>query len=933
MKRTFYSFIYLFCSLFSIIPATAKDQAQSLAGIWHFALDKDNRGITEQWFKKTLQTSIALPGSCEQRGFGIKTTEPAIGRLTRIIHYEGKAWYQREFTIPKHWNGKRIELMLERCHWESNVWIDGNFYGMQNSLSVPHLYDLGSLKPGKHTLTICIDNTYKIPIGTWVHALTEDTQGNWNGIIGKIEIRATDPVWIEQTQVYQNRLAIKIGNHTGSSIQATLQQKSYTIPNGDTTIILPFHAATKLWDEFSPHINQLQLFLKAGKYSDFKTVNYACRQLATSNKQFTVNGRPTIMRGAVDECVYPLTGYPPMKTKEWLRVLKICKSYGLNYLRFHSWCPPEAAFQAADKLGFFFQVELPLWTMDAPHFGDDPERDKFITDELEKILNTYGNHPSFAFMAMGNESAGALDRLVTKGRAQDPRHLYRCENGDTQEKGDYYETGQRGIAGPRTNWNRWSSSGWIAGSDKKDSSSPTGAPVPTLSHEIGQWAMYPDFDEINKYTGTLRAYNYESYRLSLQSHNMLEQDKIFAKASGLFSVQLYKEEIEASLRTFPHGGFQLLEARDYPGQGTAIVGWLNAFWNSKGLITPKEFRHFCAPTVSLLQMTKRIYKTNERFNALAEMANYGPQTLYVKPKWTIQNEAGHVIASGILPNIKAQTGKITSLGEIDTHLPALNTATRLTVKLNIGKTSNSWNIWVYPSQPAQQPTDIHIAYEYNDETRAALKRGEKVLLFSDPTKGLYKINHSMFQPDSIRLFKVKKGQNALEGSFLPAFWNLRLFNQIGTLSILCDPHHPALKGFPTENHSDWQWADLLGNYTAAESFRTAGAPPAYCDQMEKEWGDVKNRAKAIVLNDTPKNFRPIVQVIDNYERNYKLGLIFETRVGKGKLLVCAMDLNTDSTKRPAAQQLKRSLLDYMSGKQFNPTFELSEDLLEKILTY
>ena len=534
---------------------------------------------------------------------------------------------------------------------------------------------------------------------------------------------------------------------------------------------------------------------------------------------------------------------------------------------------------------------------------------------------------------MGNESGGALDELVAKGRAQDTRHLYRCENGDTQEKGDYYETGQRGIAGPRTNWNRWSSSGWIAGGEKNDKPSTTGAPVPTLSHEIGQWAMYPDFDEIHKYTGTLRAYNYENYRRSLESNQMLEQNKTFAKASGLFSVQLYKEEIEASLRTYPHGGFQLLEARDYPGQGTAIVGWLNAFWGSKGLIKPQEFRHFCAPTVALLQMTKRIYTTNENFNALAELANYGSEAPEVTPKWTIRNEKGRVIASGELQNIKAETGKITSLGEISTPLSSLNAATCLTVKLEAGKASNCWNIWVYPSQTDKQTENIHIAYEYNDETRAALKRGEKVLLFSNPTKGLYPIKHSMFQPDSIRLFKVKKGQNALAGSFLPAFWNLRLFNQIGTLSILCDPHHPALKEFPTDNHSDWQWADLLGNYTAAESFRTAGAPAEYCDQMEKAWGDVKNRAKAIVLNDTPKDFHPIVQVIDNYERNYKLGLIFETRVGKGKLLVCAMDLNTDSTKRPAAQQLKKSLLNYMEGKQFNPAFELSEDLLEKVLTY
>ncbi|MEI6647476.1 MAG: cellulase family glycosylhydrolase [bacterium] len=339
----------------------------SLAGQWQFRLDSKAEGVASEWFKTSLPESIELPGSTEQRGFGVKATQPTIGKLTRVISYEGPAWYQREITVPAAWKGKRVELFFERCHWETTTWVDGQKIGMQNSLCVPHIHDLGMLSPGKHRLTICVDNTYKINIGRWVHALTEDTQGNWNGIIGRIELRATDPVWIRSVQVYQDKLLVKVGNCTGKSVEAIIQGSTFTIADGCAEVTVPFADEQALWDEFSPKMREINVKLEAGNYSDTKIVPYGLRQLGIKDKQFVLNGRPVMMRGAVDECVYPLTGYPPMDKVAWRRVLNICKSYGFNFMRFHSWCPPEAAFEAADELGFFFQAELPLWTMDNKH--------------------------------------------------------------------------------------------------------------------------------------------------------------------------------------------------------------------------------------------------------------------------------------------------------------------------------------------------------------------------------------------------------------------------------------------------------------------------------------------------------------------------------------------------------------------------------------
>jgi hypothetical protein len=413
---------------------------------------------------------------------------------------------------------------------------------------------------------------------------------------------------------------------------------------------------------------------------------------------------------------------------------------------------------------------------------------------------------------------------------------------------------------------------------------------------------------------------------------MLDQAKDFEKASGKFSILLYKDEIEASLRTWPYGGLEILEARDYPGQGVAVVGWLDAFWDSKGLITPEEFRRFCGPTVCLLRMPRRVYTRADTFTAQAEISHFGPADLEATPVWSIADEHGGIIAQGKLPATKIPSGRVTPLGEIGAALSQVAAPARLVVTLSAASTSNSWNIWVYPATSPAPPENVVIAHEFDQAARDALKAGKRVLLFSAPTEGVIYPKRAMYAPASARtLPEATEGANAIPGSFTPTFWNLQLFNQIGTLGILCNPQHPALAEFPTENHSDWQWADLLGNFSAANSFDTAGAPSVYGEMLRNMAGDVTRRSKAIILNEAPADFRPIVQVIDNQERNAKLGIIFETRVGSGKLLVCALDLDTDLEKRPAARQLRQSLLHYAEGPQFNPRQELGINLLERIL--
>ena len=934
--------IAAFAAALSLVAYSTGAFAQTigLQGTWRFGLDPDDKGTAGQWYCQDLQDSVTLPGSCEEQGFGITMTEPDMARLTRKISYEGKAWYQKDIEVPESWNGRNVELFLERCHWESHVWVDDRFIGTANSLSVPHVYSLGNLSAGKHRLTICVDNTYKIPVGTWAHGITRDTQTNWNGIIGRIELRAVSPLRISNAQVHPDHIRVFTVNETGKAQKARILGSEYDIPEGSDCITVPFKVGGPEWDEFDRNMQKVDIVLENDDYKDTYTAEYANRVIRIQDKQVLVNDNPILLRGTVDECVYPLTGYPPMDKAEWTRVFDICKAHGFNYIRYHSWCPPKAAFEAADELGFYLQVEIPFWSMDAPHYGEDPSRDQWLKDEVMRILDEYGNHPSFGLMAMGNESSGPLYELVNAARDYDKRHIYRAENGNTLAHGDFVETGLRGTAGPRTDWDRWTTSGWVAdwageGNVNTDAgagvSQNTGAEIPTLGHEIGQWEIYPDYDEIAKYTGNLYPYNYEKYRESLKAHGMMAQNKDFAKASGKLSTILYKEDVEAGIRTFPYAGFHILEARDYPGQGAALVGWLDAFWDSKGLIAPEEFKKFSDATVLLMRMPERIFYSGDTFKGFAQIAHYGKENFTIDPQWKLVDEAGRTVSEGRLAQSEVAAGRITNLGAVEIPLECKEACKYTVVLSDSGSEENSWDIWVYPETKITEPENVVISYRYDRKTVKALEEGKRVILFSDPTKGIFPVEPAFMGGDDVRCFEVSSKHNAVEGSFMPTFWNMMLFNQTGTMGILCQEDHPALSQFPTSYHSDWQWADILGRYSAAQSFRTAGAPEEYCDDMERQWGDARNRSKAIVLNDAPEGYRPIVQAIDNYKRNYRLGVIFETKVGKGSLLVCALDLDTDIEDRPAARCLRQSLLDYVSGDSFKPEYELDPVMLKTVL--
>lgn len=343
------------------------------------------------------------------------------------------------------------------------------------------------------------------------------------------------------------------GNTTDNLSEIPL--KTVDFSGNDSLIVVatdvPMGDEVKLWNEFHPTLYNLNVSMKANDGAivskELRSVKFGMRTFTTQGTRFVLNNRETFIRSTVNSSEFPLTGFPSMDLTAWLRIMKTAKDYGLNGMRFHSWCPPEAAFEAADELGMYLQIENSDWRFT---IGKDSTVNRFLTEEADRILKTYGNHPSFMMLCEGNELVGPtvksfLSGLVNKWKKEDPRHLYTGSSGYPVVNGNQYND----YYGPRPqHWKEGLKGRFnVRPIDTKYDYSADVAKfkIPMITHEIGQWCVFPNFNEIPKFTGVLKPYNYELFRELLRDHKMLDQSDEFVIASGKFQVIQKKEEILA----------------------------------------------------------------------------------------------------------------------------------------------------------------------------------------------------------------------------------------------------------------------------------------------------------------------------------------------------------------------------------------------------
>ena len=909
-------------------------KAIDLSGSWRF-------GTTDS---PTLSETITLPGSMITNGKGEEVTAATVWTgstydssyyfnphmekyrrpgnvkfpffLTPDRHYVGHAWYEQTVTVPKSWKKRRVVLYLERPHIETTVYVNGPCAGHHMSLSTPHQYDITDLvKKGKsNTIRIDVYNGIEnVGVGQDSHSVTDQTQGNWNGIAGRIQLLSRPMKGFDRVQaipdVKSKRLHVNLFSNNedypkGDGDRKRMRVKflidgqpaenlSFTFPKG-MAAQAELAANLTTWDEFHPVLHQLTMIDLNNK--DTLQTTFGMRDIDIRGRQFYLNGSPIWLRGTVENCCFPLTGYPPTDVASWRSIFEKCKEYGLNHMRFHSYCPPEAAFEAADQVGFYLQPEGPSWPNHGVRLRRGQVIDQYLLEECKRIVDAYGNHPSFVMMAAGNEPAGDwvsyCNDWVKAMKQYDPTKIYAGASvggGWAWDDGSEYhvKAGARGL-----DWDKHAPSSdddyyqQLLFPRNYKSAVPNHSPI--LAHEQGQWCAFPDFSEIPQYTGVYKARNFELFRDLLRDNGMASQAEKFLMASGRLQTLCYKYEIERNLRTKDYAGFQLLGLNDYSGQGTALVGPLNVHWREKGYCTAEDWRQFCSAIVPLARFPKFVYTNDETLQVPVEAYNAFVTSLTDTRATYIIKDGDSILSQGDLFSGTLPTGKNIPLGTVRQPLAAITTPRKLTLLVQFSPTiKNSWDFWVYPkelrNEDNEKTRDFYETDTLDAKALKVLKKGGTVLLCAGG--------------------KIRYG-NDVRHTFLPVFWNTSWFKMRPphTTGAYIQSTHPVFRHFPTD---DWQ---------------------------NLNWWSLVNRTQVMNLAEFPRDYQPIVQPIDTWHVSRKLGMLIEARVLRGRLLMTTLPVGLahHASPSPVVRQLRYSILRYLQSPDFNPSLYVDVDVIRHL---
>lgn len=848
-----------------------------LSGQWQVKLDAEKQETMPQAYPETMM----LPGTTSAAGLGMPNPAKETGCLTDAYRFEGAAWFMRTFTAGD-WTGEQTMLTLERTR-KTTVYLDGRPIGHQESLCTPHRYFLPPVHAGEHTLVIRVDNTDYPTRGG--HLTSPDTQSNWNGITGEISLTVAHTLLTDLTvRPDLRRGCLRVHGHIigapdGVAGIVLPGQMEHLLPyrRGVLDGECPLKGNEAFWDEAHPEIHTISIDLDGDVYE----TTFGLRDVRTLGRRLLINGRETFLRGKVDNLLYPKTGYTPTDVASWMTILGIAKEYGINHYRYHTACPPDAAFTAADLLGVYMAPELPFWgtvAEEGEEGYDERERD-FLFQEGFRILREYGHHPSFLWLSLGNELWGSkdvLNRMMRAYREADDTKLYSSGANNYQFVPDVLDE-ENVFVGVRLGRERLIR-GSYAMCDAPQGIVQTTAPesvsnydasivpetlgqsgeagkvqiqygtgvkevdaqsadalipdVPVISHEVGQYVFYPDFSEISRYTGPLKPRNIEAMRENLERAGLYGEHEAFFRQTGHLAVDCYKREIETLLRSREVSGFQLLDLQDYTGQGTALVGVLNAMMENKGLISAEEWREFCAGTVVLGEFASFTGMMGEDIRFDVQISECDPEKQHTCIRCTLMDGERELCACDVAPGVRR--GRLTDAVSVTFPAECYRDAmqeriTGLTVALTLADgTRNHYPIWLIPQ------VDIRI-------TREGIEKDGRMVAFVSAEE----------KADGAAIV-VPSAEGQLPAEYCTDFWCYPMFRSIsesmgkpvpvGTMGLSIDTASPLLKRFAQEDYTTPVWYAILQT--------------AHVQRL-------------------PADIHPAVQMIDNTERCARLGILYQ----------------------------------------------------------
>jgi len=882
--------------------------------------------------------TVNLPGTLDEFGIGVpdkvsKQWHPdvAIGnaaelineekiltRLTRAYTYEGAAYFSRIIKLDDV-GTQRIFLDVERSR-ELSLKINGRnvITTTPRTLSTPTAYEITkAVQKGDNEIILCCDNSYpNFPRTSIINssAATDETQTNWNGILGCLQLRYERRNFISAVRIYpiKNTANIEIDFDCMDEKPCVLtlycdafSEKHMTVvcthDIGKTTLCLPSVKLSRTaarWDEGTGVLHELTIM--APEF-DPVSASFGIRDFSSKNGRLALNNRVIFLRCETNCAVFPKTGYAPMDVPSWVTILKTYAAYGVNCVRFHSYCPPRAAFIAADQLGMMLAPELSQWNV--INALEDDDAWTYYQAELRLLLNTYANHPSFVMLTLGNElHSGALgykrmQQLVRYAQEKDPTRLHAIGSNnfigatgadyvsDFYTASAFYDIPLRGTSSMMTGYINESFPILHKTYNNELRHIREECDKPVFSFEVGQYAVLPDFEEWTHHDGVTIPDNYMHIKEKVAKHGFADDWAMRVAASGMLANIAYREEIEAVLRTEGLSGTSLLALQDFPGQGTALIGMLNAHLEPKpyAFASPERFKRFFNDVVLLARFNKYTYRNAEALNIEIQLANYGKKSIKepLRLRLMHKNNKLHELT---LPEGNYPCGKLNDVYRYRFALNDITAAAQLDLTLWLGNTCNSYSLWVYPDAPLTVPNNVTIASTVQDAI-TALHAGQQ-----DAITALHAGQHVLLSPEATETHFP----HSIKTHFTTDFWSVGTFpEQSGFMGLMMDDTHPLFKDFPTEFHSNWQWWHMC-------------------------------QGRAVIL---PYGEQPLITALDAYARMRNMGMLMEYRIGNAKLIISGMGL-MEKQSQPEVRALTQSIVNYMGSSDFEPRCDITEEQLK-----
>ncbi|MGH9160898.1 MAG: glycoside hydrolase family 2 protein [Vicinamibacteraceae bacterium] len=888
-----------------------------LNGTWELRLDPRNRGETEGWqtIDVPFEQSIDVPGAWQAQGVGQRS-----GSLRH--DYTGAAWYRKRVAIPATWKGKVVRLRIGGAHRYTALFVNGVRIGEHRGFSAPFQFDVtGHLRPGAdNVIVLRISNPGSVP------TLSPREQrgdrptgmlnylGNWGGIYGHVELQASEPTWIEDVYVRPDiergvaRFRVTVRSREAEAYPAELRvlvspshesRTSLRISRGDDTVVdveVPIPNA-RLWSPEHPHLYEAAVTLWRGETEyDRLDERFGMREVSTDGNVLLLNGKPLYLRGYGDDNIEVLTGFPPASREVYLKRLRLARSFGFNAVRFHSMTPAEELFHAADEVGILVMAELPVaYTQ---YFL--PHRD-LLRGELERIVRTFRNRPSFLSIALGNElNEDWLETDAEKKRLQDTvAQLYHVAK----------KLHPDGLV--------LSNDGYIVRPTDMVSHFDDGLPdLPTIKHEFGgYYCSLPDISLIDRFTGVLLPTWLDAKKRWVHERDLTEQYPLYLRHSQRLQQLGRKAQIENVRRQAHITGYHYWLIVDFPG-GTGEgdsweEGWFDYFWRPKG-ISPSEGREINAPVLPLVgaDVDDRTLWRDSTKTIGVTVSNYGSDDLRgAQLSWKLLADDEVVVQEGDV-RIDVPMGSVAEVAEIAVRPPPGNEAQAFELEVAInGRHLNRWTLWAFPRDARLPQPEIPV---YSTVKWAGIERFYPFVRRDAPdedAEGL--LVTSALDEDTLRFLRAGGRVWLLADSdqFAPRA-GAGFFPEAGGALGTLVRDHPAVDGFPHEGVCDLQFYNLL-----------EGAVP-------------------FPLDDWPKEFQPIIggirttaSFLSKTKNLSHVGYLFEARVGAGRLLVTTLRLRQHLDEAyPEAVHLFDRLLRYATGHRFAPAHAVDVEQLAPLMS-